>query len=77
MKKGKIAGSSITAAKMTNAAIGTATLQDGSVTNSKLGAEAVTGDKANESTFSKVPRGLRTPTSPPAPTRPTRPPSPG
>jgi hypothetical protein len=55
IKQGKIANGSITAAKLTLGSVSNGSLQEGVVTNSKLGPEAVSGDKALESTFSQVP----------------------
>lgn len=59
IKQGKIANSSITAAKLTQGSVAGSSLQEGSVGNSKLAAEAVTGDKALESTFSQVPSAAK------------------
>jgi hypothetical protein len=59
VKQGKIANGSITAAKMTAGSVASASIQDGSILNAKLGPEAVTGDKALESTFSRVPSAQR------------------
>jgi hypothetical protein len=59
VKQGKIANSSITAPKLTAGSVASSSIQDGSITNSKLAPEAVTGDKALESTFSKVPSASR------------------
>jgi len=59
VKQGKIANGSITAAKMTPGSVASSSIQDGSIANSKLAPEAVTGDKALESTFSQVPSASR------------------
>jgi hypothetical protein len=59
VKQGKIANGSITAAKMTAASVENASLANGSVTNEKIAPEAVTGDKALESTFSQVPSAAK------------------
>jgi hypothetical protein len=59
VKQGKIANGSITAAKMAAGAIESGSLANGSVTNEKIAPEAVTGDKALESTFSQVPSAAR------------------
>ncbi len=55
VKQGKIANGSITAAKMTNGSVASSSIQEGAIVNAKLAPEAVTGDKALESTFSQVP----------------------
>jgi len=55
VKQGKLANGSVTAAKMTQGSVASSSLQEGAVANAKIAAEAVTGDKALESTFSQVP----------------------
>jgi hypothetical protein len=59
IKQGKIANGSITAAKLTQGSVANSSIQEGSISNSKLAPEAVTGDKALESTFSQVPSAAR------------------
>jgi hypothetical protein len=63
IKQGKLANGSIVAAKLTQGSVSSAAIQEGAIVNSKLGPEAVTGDKALESTFSKVPSAARTDTA--------------
>ena len=59
VKQGKIANGSITAQKLAQGSVASSSLQDGSISNSKLAPEAVTGDKAFESTFSQVPSAAK------------------
>jgi hypothetical protein len=59
VKQGKIANGSITAAKLTPGSVASSSIQEGSIVNSKLAADAVTGEKALESTFSQVPSAAR------------------
>lgn len=59
VKQGKIANGSITAPKLTAGSVASASLQGGSVSNEKIAPEAVTGDKALESTFSQVPSAAK------------------
>ena len=59
VKQGKLANESVTAAKLTLGSVASSSLQEGSVTNAKIAPEAVTGDKALESTFSQVPSAAR------------------
>jgi hypothetical protein len=59
IKQGKIANGSITAAKLTLGSVLSSSLQNSSIANEKLAPEAVTGDKALESTFSQVPSAAR------------------
>lgn len=63
IKQGKIANASITSAKLAQGSVSSSSLQDGTVTNSKLAPEAVSGDKALESTFSQVPSAARADTA--------------
>ena len=59
VKQGKLANGSVTAAKMAQGSVAASSLLNGSVTNEKIGPEAVTGDKALESTFSQVPSAAK------------------
>jgi hypothetical protein len=59
IKQGKLANGAVVAAKLAQGSVASASIQGGSITNEKLGPEAVTGDKALESTFSKVPSASR------------------
>jgi hypothetical protein len=59
VKQGKIANASITAQKLTQGSVASTSIQEGAISNAKLGPEAVTGDKALESTFSQVPSAAR------------------
>jgi hypothetical protein len=59
VKQGKIANGSITAQKLTAGSVASSSIQDGAISNAKLAPEAVTGDKALESTFSQVPSAAK------------------
>jgi hypothetical protein len=59
VKQGKIANGSITAAKLTQGSVASSSIQEGAISNAKLAPEAVTGDKALESTFSQVPSAAK------------------
>jgi hypothetical protein len=59
VKQGKIASGAITAAKLTQGSVASSSIQDGAISNAKLAPEAVTGDKALESTFSQVPSAAK------------------
>jgi hypothetical protein len=55
VKEGKLAAGSVTAAKLTQGSVASSSIQEGAISSAKLAPEAVTGDKALESTFSQVP----------------------